>query len=72
MDEPLDYMPEPDDPDLDDAPALLVALDGTTVVDPDGNPAALVLVPGLWGHARRMREGFFDQLDDPDNRGETP
>jgi len=41
-----------------------------TYTNPDGEAATLVVVPGLWGHARRMREGFYDQPDH-DDRGET-
>ena len=54
----------PDDPDLDDVPPDLAALDGqpVTLTDTDGttSTAVVVVVPGLWGHARRLREGFYD------------
>ncbi len=52
----------PRDPDLDDVPPELVALDGqqVTIRDADGTTttSVLVIAPGLWGHARRWREGF--------------
>jgi len=54
----------PDDPDLDDVPPDLAALDGSqvTLTEPDGTTttATLVVAPGLWGHARRFRDGFYD------------
>jgi hypothetical protein len=51
----------PRDPDLDDVPEELTILAGlgqpVTVLDEDGvGPAALVIVPGLFGHARRLGE----------------
>ena len=64
----------PPDPDRDDVPPDLAALDGKQVtvtetsgsrepeVEPDGTTttATLVVAPGLWGHARRIREHFYD------------
>jgi hypothetical protein len=48
------------DPDLVDVPPELVALNGQQVstVEPDGTTttSTLLVVPGLWGHARRYRE----------------
>ena len=51
----------PRDPDEDDVPEELVLLAGlgptVTVIDEDGvGPAELVIVPGLFGHARRLGE----------------
>lgn len=57
----------PPDPDLDDVPPELLELDGqeVDVLEPDGTVtrSAVVIAPGLWGHARRLREGFYDQPD---------
>jgi len=64
MTEPDDLPP---DPDLDDVPPDLAALDGqpVTLTDTDGTTttSTVVIVPGLWGHARRVREGFYDRPD---------
>lgn len=50
------------DPDWADVPPELAQLDGKTVttVSPDDGTeetAFLLVVPGLFGHARRLREG---------------
>lgn len=49
------------------APPELAALDGqsVTIIGADGSitVATMVIAPGLWGHARRYREGFFDGPD---------
>jgi len=62
----------PPDPDEDDVPAGLAALAGQPVqiTEPDGTTttAVLMIVPGLFGHARRIREGFFDTHDDSKER----
>ncbi len=54
--------PMPRDPDLDDVPPDLAALDGKqiTVTEPDGTTttSTVLVVPELWGHARRYREGM--------------
>ncbi len=59
----------PPDPDLDDVPPSLLANEGqmVTIVNSDGTTetAVLVIAPGLFGHARRLREGFHDG---PNNR----
>jgi hypothetical protein len=52
----------PRDPDLDDVPVELQQLaeaDGVTVLSEDGVSTGdtLVIVPGLFGHARRLDEG---------------
>ncbi len=61
----------PPDPDLSDVPPELTALDGAevTTTEPDGttSTAGLLIVPELFGHARRLREGFYD-----DTTGGTP
>jgi hypothetical protein len=47
------------DPDMDDVPETLQRLDGerVTVLDEDGvSQDTLVIVPGLFGHARRLDE----------------
>ena len=51
----------PPDPDLDDVPPELLAI-AENPVDPEGSASmvAVVIVPGLFGHARRLREGFYD------------
>ncbi len=49
----------PLDPDLDDVPPELVAV----AADPEQEGSGMttvVLVPGLFGHARRMRAGWVD------------
>lgn len=52
----------PPDPDLDDVPEELRLLAGLdhgqpTVISEDGvGPMALAIVPGLFGHARRLKE----------------
>jgi len=52
--------PMPRDPDHDDVPPELAALDGQqiTIREPDGTvtTSVLVIAPGLWGHARRHAE----------------
>lgn len=53
----------PPDPDRHDVPADLLELDGRQVKDSDGNVSIVVVVPGLFGHARRFREGFHDDPD---------
>ncbi len=53
----------PPDPDRHDVPADLLALDGQQVTDEDGNIATMLVVPELFGHARRFREGFYDPDD---------
>ncbi len=55
----------PRDPDFDDVPAELLAI-ATDPADPDGTArmVAVVIAPEFFGHARRLREGFFDQPDD--------
>jgi hypothetical protein len=55
----------PRDPDWDDVPSDLQLLHGlgptVTLTSEDGvGPATLVIVPGLFGHARRLREGDLD------------
>ena len=52
----------PADPDLDDVPAGLAG-QSVQITEPDGTTttATLVIVPGLFGHARRLREGFYNQ-----------
>jgi hypothetical protein len=55
----------PRDPDHDDVPEELELLAGlgqpVTVLTDDGvGPAALVIVPGLFGHARRLADGELD------------
>jgi hypothetical protein len=53
----------PRDPDWDDVPEELQLLaesgEPVTVVEPDGSEsrAQLVIVPALFAHARRLREG---------------
>lgn len=54
------------DPDWDDVPPELAARDGTQVLI-DGEPGTLVVAPGLHGHARRLRDGFYD----PDTQEEN-
>lgn len=48
------------DPDWSDVPPEVAKLDGTevTMTGADGSTTAstLVIVPGLWGHARRYRD----------------
>ncbi len=55
----------PLDPDWDDVPPDLAALNNqvVTVIDADGVTTTefLVIVPSLFAHARRIREGFYDQ-----------
>lgn len=51
------------DPDWDDVPPELAALEGQQVDDGDG-AGTLVIVPGLFGHVRRLREGFYDDHHD--------
>jgi hypothetical protein len=51
----------PRDPDWDDVPEDLAILAGlgepVTVIEPDGvSRDTLVIVPGLFGHARRLTE----------------
>ncbi len=62
---PTDDLPA--DPDLDDVPPELLELDGqlVTVTDADGSTttSTMVIVPGLWAHARRFRDGFYDRPD---------
>ncbi len=55
----------PPDPDLDDVAPELLAI-ATDPADPDGTArmVAVVIAPEFFGHARRLREGFFDQPDD--------
>lgn len=64
-DHPTDDLPA--DPDLDDVPPELLELDGqqVTVTEVDGTvtTSVLTVVPGLWGHARRYLEGFYDNPD---------
>lgn len=54
----------PPDPDLGDVPPELLEHDGqqVTATEADGTTTTSVLtvVPGLWGHARRLRDGFYD------------
>jgi hypothetical protein len=53
----------PRDPDWDDVPEELALLDGerVTVIDEDGvGPATLVVVPQMFAHARRLRDGEPD------------
>jgi hypothetical protein len=54
----------PRDPDWDDVPEdlqLLAGLGPVTVLEPDGvGPATLVIVPAMFAHARRLREGELD------------
>jgi hypothetical protein len=58
----IEYDDLPRDPDWDDVPEelrLLAGLNGgrVLVLDEDGvGPATLVVVPSLFGHARRLRE----------------
>ncbi len=49
----------PDDPDLDDVPPELAAV----AADPHQEGSGLttvVIAPGLFGHARRLRVGWVD------------
>ncbi len=54
----------PRDPDYDDVPPelqLLAGLGPVTVLTEDGvSQDTLVVVPGLFGHARRLREDAED------------
>jgi hypothetical protein len=55
----------PRDPDMDDVPEDLQLLAGlgptVTLTTEDGvGPATLVIVPGLFGHARRLQDGELD------------
>jgi hypothetical protein len=54
----------PRDPDWDDVPddlQLIAGLGRATVIDADGvSRDTLVIVPGLFGHARRVRDGELD------------
>lgn len=52
------------DPDWEDVPPELAARDGQQVCI-NGEVGTLVIAPGLLGHARRLREGFYD--DDGDS-----
>jgi hypothetical protein len=62
----------PRDPDWDDVPLALEALAGlndgrVTVIEPDGvSSDVLVIVPGLFAHARRIKEarGWVAEDDD--------
>ncbi len=57
----------PPDPDEDDVPTGLADMVGqslqVTEVDGTTTTATVVIVPGLFGHARRLREGFYDGDD---------
>ena len=58
----------PPDPDLDhvDEELLLLAYSGrpVTLISEDGvGPATVVIVPSLFGHARRMAEGWTEEED---------
>jgi hypothetical protein len=59
--EMIDHDDLPRDPDLDHVPdelQLIAGLGPATVIDADGvGSATLVIVPGLFGHARRLRDG---------------
>jgi len=51
----------PDDPDLDDVPPELLAIAADPAdTDNKAGMTTVVIVPGLFGHARRLREGFYD------------
>lgn len=58
----------PIDPDLDHAPPELADLDGTSVelVNARGRryTGSLLIVPELFGHVRRMRDGTYHTDDD--------
>ena len=60
----------PPDPDLDDVPLPLLAQEGkavtVTTVDGTTETATLVIVPALFAHSRRLREGFYNQEDTDD------
>jgi hypothetical protein len=57
------------DPDLDDIPVGLLIAAATNPSVQLRDPATgqllgdgtLVLAPGLFGHARRLRDGFYDE-----------
>ncbi len=55
----------PPDPDLDDVPRPLLAQEGKAVTftadDGTTETATLVIVPSLFAHSRRLREGFYNQ-----------
>ena len=57
----------PPDPDHVDVPPGLADLAGqpvqVTEVDGTTTTSTVVIVPGLFGHARRLREGFYDGDD---------
>jgi len=57
----------PQDPDDVDVPPGLANLVGQSVqiteVDGTTTTATVVIVPELFGHARRLREGFYDGDD---------
>ena len=59
----------PADPDLDSVPEELLLMAYTnhgqvTVLSEDGvSRDTLVIVPGLFGHARRMAEGWTEEED---------
>jgi len=54
-------MPDTDlplDPDFDDVPPELLAIAADPEQDGSGM-TTVVIVPGLFGHARRLRDGFY-------------
>lgn len=59
----------PEDPDMSAVPSDLQLLHGlghgtVTVLSEDGvSRDLLVLVPGMWGHARRLEEGELPEDD---------
>lgn len=56
-----DDLEMPPDPDWQDVPPELAALDGQQVCINGEVVGTLVIPPGLFGHARRVQEGFYDQ-----------
>ena len=57
----------PADPDEDDVPTGLAELAGQLVqiteVDGTTTTSTVLIVPELFGHARRLAEGFYDGDD---------
>jgi len=55
----------PPDPDRDDVPLALLAQESKAVTftadDGTTETATLVIVPALFAHSRRLREGFYNQ-----------
>lgn len=53
------------DPDWETVPPEAAALDGQQVWI-DGEPGTWCIVPGVHGHARRLKEGFYTDPDAPE------